>query len=733
MWSETEPILTLNSVASSWPRGGDLLLDQQFHANTASMERYNSWNSVLCDMQHHHHPQQQQQQPREQIPQTMHPETLQQFRNDDSLIRDPCGLQFDGERKTEDVASHCNHIGHIKAEPHWPAAAVQESAASTCSFWASSWADLKHVGGQFPQFACSDNSSHWFCGEMGVQSYLSFLARHSNGLHSSSGGGLSDLSSSPEEDRIGMRTAASTAQHFAHNTATPKLSENRSTHVTQRTPRKATAFDQAAGLRSNKTSTTLVKNRSDRKRHSKPSNKSSVKFSKVYSSESLSLGGSGDFVTPAEDFCNQRTRSFSHCSISDHGYQHGLVVGSPNSQQFIEQNMQANAAPDVGWTSFSSSSIQSKQRPSNTPDKHISIDAHQLHASQSEQKHDPVEQSTGTTFIQFRQGMINQGGIAGYSHPDSSFPTLTVSDDHIQPNRFKTNTSTQVITAPSRPHLMRSDSNALLSTGIFSHSNFGLQHSETNQGSSHDVSSSCYLPESEVLSYSSHFTEFHRSGSLGKLNGNSGDSNSRPRQMIYLTGDNDHVLPPDQLLSESIWPIPKSTTDGDQASHCLPYLVNHSTTPIHTGPIQLWQFLLEELQNPNAKEYISWTGQGTEFKLKEPNQVAKRWGARKNKPKMNYEKLSRGLRYYYDKRIIEKVSGKRYVYRFTQNVHELFNTPTDPYIGGWDSFEKKYVSEPPEFNQTETALKENGPTYEEKLHALERMPFSPPTQFGLPD
>ena len=40
-------------------------------------------------------------------------------------------------------------------------------------------------------------------------------------------------------------------------------------------------------------------------------------------------------------------------------------------------------------------------------------------------------------------------------------------------------------------------------------------------------------------------------------------------------------------------------------------------------------------------------------------QVAKRWGQRKNKPKMNYEKLSRGLRYYYDKNIIHKTAGKR--------------------------------------------------------------------------
>uniref|UniRef100_A0A672QZ57 ETS domain-containing protein n=1 Tax=Sinocyclocheilus grahami TaxID=75366 RepID=A0A672QZ57_SINGR len=52
-------------------------------------------------------------------------------------------------------------------------------------------------------------------------------------------------------------------------------------------------------------------------------------------------------------------------------------------------------------------------------------------------------------------------------------------------------------------------------------------------------------------------------------------------------------------------------------------------------------------------------------------QVARRWGKRKNKPKMNYEKLSRGLRYYYDKNIIHKTSGKRYVYRFVCDLHNL--------------------------------------------------------------
>ncbi|XP_067253366.1 protein C-ets-2 [Chanodichthys erythropterus] len=90
-----------------------------------------------------------------------------------------------------------------------------------------------------------------------------------------------------------------------------------------------------------------------------------------------------------------------------------------------------------------------------------------------------------------------------------------------------------------------------------------------------------------------------------------------------------------------------------------------------SGPIQLWQFLLELLTDTNCQSIISWTGDGWEFKLTDPDEVARRWGKRKNKPKMNYEKLSRGLRYYYDKNIIHKTSGKRYVYRFVCDLQNL--------------------------------------------------------------
>ena len=61
---------------------------------------------------------------------------------------------------------------------------------------------------------------------------------------------------------------------------------------------------------------------------------------------------------------------------------------------------------------------------------------------------------------------------------------------------------------------------------------------------------------------------------------------------------------------------------------------------------------------------ITWTGNEGEFKLLNAEEVARLWGLRKNKTNMNYDKLSRALRYYYDKNIIKKVMGQKFVYKF---------------------------------------------------------------------
>uniref|UniRef100_A0A182MBA9 ETS domain-containing protein n=1 Tax=Anopheles culicifacies TaxID=139723 RepID=A0A182MBA9_9DIPT len=109
--------------------------------------------------------------------------------------------------------------------------------------------------------------------------------------------------------------------------------------------------------------------------------------------------------------------------------------------------------------------------------------------------------------------------------------------------------------------------------------------------------------------------------------------------------------------------IPKVNL-GNEFSYCGNRTGNN-------GQIQLWQFLLEILTDREHRAIIQWMGTDGEFKLCNPELVAQLWGERKNKPTMNYEKLSRALRYYYDGDMISKVHGKRFVYKFVCDLREL--------------------------------------------------------------
>nr|NP_001116439.1 Elk protein [Ciona intestinalis]BAE06397.1 transcription factor protein [Ciona intestinalis] len=92
--------------------------------------------------------------------------------------------------------------------------------------------------------------------------------------------------------------------------------------------------------------------------------------------------------------------------------------------------------------------------------------------------------------------------------------------------------------------------------------------------------------------------------------------------------------------------------------------------------VTLWQFLLELLMDPSSNSHlISWTSADGEFKLHNSEEVARLWGLRKNKTNMNYDKLSRALRYYYDKNIIKKVNGQKFVYKFV-SFPEIIKTET---------------------------------------------------------
>ncbi|KAM4048017.1 SAM pointed domain-containing Ets transcription factor isoform 2-T4 [Anomaloglossus baeobatrachus] len=86
-------------------------------------------------------------------------------------------------------------------------------------------------------------------------------------------------------------------------------------------------------------------------------------------------------------------------------------------------------------------------------------------------------------------------------------------------------------------------------------------------------------------------------------------------------------------------------------------------------PIHLWQFLKELLLKPHSYgRSIRWLNKEKGiFKIEDSAQVARLWGIRKNRPAMNYDKLSRSIRQYYKKGIIRKPDvSQRLVYQFVQ-------------------------------------------------------------------
>lgn len=88
----------------------------------------------------------------------------------------------------------------------------------------------------------------------------------------------------------------------------------------------------------------------------------------------------------------------------------------------------------------------------------------------------------------------------------------------------------------------------------------------------------------------------------------------------------------------------------------------------------LWDFLQQLLNDPGQRytSYIQWKNKETGvFKIADPAGLARLWGIQKNHLSMNYDKMSRALRYYYRVNILRKVQGERHCYQFLRNPTEL--------------------------------------------------------------
>nr|XP_033793506.1 ETS homologous factor-like [Geotrypetes seraphini] len=84
----------------------------------------------------------------------------------------------------------------------------------------------------------------------------------------------------------------------------------------------------------------------------------------------------------------------------------------------------------------------------------------------------------------------------------------------------------------------------------------------------------------------------------------------------------------------------------------------------------LWEFIQDILLNPERNPgLIKWEDRSEGiFRFLKSEAVAQLWGKKKNNSSMTYEKLSRAMRYYCKREILERVDGRRLVYKFGKNA-----------------------------------------------------------------
>ena len=107
----------------------------------------------------------------------------------------------------------------------------------------------------------------------------------------------------------------------------------------------------------------------------------------------------------------------------------------------------------------------------------------------------------------------------------------------------------------------------------------------------------------------------------------------------------------------------------------------------------LWEFLFILLEDPHYESIIHWENREKMiFRIIQADKLAALWGKlpsiidvqqqqqqhqhyflglQKNRLSMTYEKLSRGMRYYYSNNIISKEQSKRLLYRFMRSPDEI--------------------------------------------------------------
>ncbi|KAK3602099.1 hypothetical protein CHS0354_030447 [Potamilus streckersoni] len=147
------------------------------------------------------------------------------------------------------------------------------------------------------------------------------------------------------------------------------------------------------------------------------------------------------------------------------------------------------------------------------------------------------------------------------------------------------------------------------------------------------------------------------------------------QQMSDQKGNNERSFPEQYsttcrpCLSTSEMNHPEPCSSFSDRSYFLP---NPSATnqtgsgKQRTRGCRLWEFIRNLLRDPRFNpSYICWDNEEEgKFRIIKSKELARLWGSKKGNINMTFEKMSRAMRYYYKKKVLAPVLGKRLIYSF---------------------------------------------------------------------
>ncbi|XP_050524892.1 ets DNA-binding protein pokkuri [Daktulosphaira vitifoliae] len=193
-----------------------------------------------------------------------------------------------------------------------------------------------------------------------------------------------------------------------------------------------------------------------------------------------------------------------------------------------------------------------------------------------------------------------------------------------------------------------------------------MDHQQTPTSVGHHLTPSVSIfPTNPTVGYSNN----------GTSSGGSNQSDSDPEDSSNGNGQLNLPPPTPTTPSSSTSPPPYSPSTPKQSNGNIffPSGDSNSIEPNTNGRL-LWDFLQQLLNDSQQRftSFIAWKNQEMGvFKIVDPPGLAKLWGIQKNHLSMNYDKMSRALRYYYRVNILRKVQGERHCYQFLRNPSEL--------------------------------------------------------------